>query len=345
MENKNEKLQSILSRAVDNKKVFGTTLCLQAGDYTFCGASGNFQTEDQYFIASTTKLFVTAIILKLKEQGALQLNDPIAKYLDAAILEGLHTYKEKDCTKQLTIKHLLAHTSGLPDYFQKKGPNGKSLEDEIIKGEDQGWTFEQAIARSKAMTPLFTPGKKGKAHYSDTNYQLLGKVIENITGKDFATAVQEFIAQPLGLLKTYLYQDPEDTRPKALYYKREELHIPKAMASFGPDGGIVSTAPEMLTFLKAFFGGKLFPDTYLKGLQQWNSIFYPLESGIGVHRFKVPWFFSPFKPIPEIIGHSGLSGAFAFYSPAKELFLTGTVNQISSPGTSFRLMLKVMNQF
>jgi hypothetical protein len=58
-------------------------------------------------------------------------------------------------------------------------------------------------------------------------------------------------------------------------------------------------------------------------------------------RFRLPRIFSPFQAQPELIGHSGLSGAFAFYAPAKRTFITGTVNQLAYPDTSFRLMLKL----
>ena len=116
------------------------------------------------------------------------------------------------------------------------------------------------------------------------------------------------------------------------------------MASFGPDGGIVSTAEESMTFLKAFFAGTLFPARYLPELYQWNKIFFPLQYGVGLMRFQLPRFMSPFSPAPELLGHSGLSGAFAFYAPERSVYLTGTVNQIAQPGRSFRLLLRLLNQ-
>jgi len=195
------------------------------------------------------------------------------------------------------------------------------------------------------MKPRFKPGAKGKAFYSDTNYQLLGRVIEIITGKRIGAVLKEFIFEPLQLRNTYLYDDSNDTTPVSLYYKTDPLCIPLAMTSFGPDGGIVSTARESMTFLRAFFGGQLFPKEYISELTIWNRIFFPLQYGIGVARFKLPRIFSPFKPIPELIGHSGLSGAFAYYCPEKDLYLTGTVNQIAKPGLSFRLMIKLLKCF
>jgi CubicO group peptidase (beta-lactamase class C family) len=324
--------------------VFGTSFALKKDTLTWQGSSGNMTFDQSYFIASTTKLFTTAIILKIRAEGKLSLEDKISKYIDKSILSGLHIYKGKDYSQVLTIKHLLSHTSGLPDYFQGKGTRETSLEKEITEGNDQFWTFDQAIERTKKMTPLFAPGTKGKANYSDANFQLLGKIIETITHKSYSENCEEFIIQPLGLTKTYLYQDPTDKTPKTLYYKSNELNIPKAMTSFGADGGMVSTSTDMLIFIEAFFTGKLFPSIYIDELQEWNNIFFPMKSGIGIHLFKLPWLFNPTGAVPYFIGHSGLSGAIAYYSPKENIFVVGTVNQVAHPDISFRTMIKLTQQ-
>ena len=256
-------------------------------------------------------------------------------------MKGLHIYKGREYSQELTIKDLLAHTTGLPDYFQDNGSNGKSLESGLVSGNDQYWTFELVIEMTKRMKPLFAPGTKGKAHYSDANFQLLGKIIEIITNKSYSENCKDLIIQPLGLTKTYLYQDTTDRTPKVLYYKSNELNIPKAMTSFGADGGIVSTSTDLLFFIEAFFTGKLFQSSYIAELQEWNKIFFPLRSGIGIHLFKLPWIFNPTGAVPYFIGHSGLSGALAYYSPKENLYVVGTVNQIAHPDISFKTMIKL----
>jgi D-alanyl-D-alanine carboxypeptidase len=334
-------LQATLDKTVDNTKVFGTSFALKKESFVWSGSSGNVSKEQQYFIASTTKLFTTAIILKLKADSKLDLEDKIGNYVDKTILTGLHVYKGKEYSTELTVKQLLAHTSGLPDYFQGKDPGGESLENIITSGNDQFWTFEEAMERTKKMKALFAPGTKKRANYSDANFQLLGKIIEVITGKSYFENCTNFIINPLGLTKTYLYQNPEDNTPKTLYYKRNELTIPKAMTSFGADGGMVSTSEEMLIFIEAFFAGKLFPSTYIDNLQEWNRIFFPMRSGVGIHLFKLPWIFNPAGTIPDFIGHSGLSGALAYYSPKENMFIAGTVNQVAHPDISFKTMIKL----
>ena len=344
MSNKIERLQAVLNKTVDNKKVFGATFAIKHNHEIWHGTAGNIQEQQPYFIASTTKLITAAITLKLQSIGKLLLDDKISNYLEGSVVTGLCVFQGQDLSKGISVRQLLSHTSGIPDYFQGKGKNGKSLEDEITLGLDLSWTFEEAIERSKTMKAKFAPGAKGKALYSDTNYQLLGRIIEAITHQSYAANCEEFIFQPLSLKNTYVFENPGDNRPLTLYYKKNQLKIPKAMCSFGPDGGVVSTNEELLIFIEAFFTGKLFPMAYLERLKRWNKIFFPLQSGVGIHRFKLPWFFDPIGATPELIGHSGLSGALAFYAPKENLFVVGTVNQVAYPAKSFNAMIQLIQK-
>ena len=338
-----EKLQNILNQSIDNKQIFGSVAHVSFGNDVWVGSAGNLVPKMPYFIASTTKLYITAIIFQLRAEGRLQLENPIANFLPESVLQGLHTFKGVDYSKEITIKHLLAHTSGLPDYFQGKKENGKSLLTELTAGEDQAWTFDEAIAISKTMKPHFKPGTKKKALYSDTNYQLLGKIITNILNDKLQNILDNRIFKPLGLNKTYLYLEQKTPSAIDIYYGSAPLKMPQAMASFWADGAIISTAEESSIFLKAFMNGTLFPKSDLDEMQQeWNAVFFPLQYGVGIMKFKLPRIFSPFKAMPLFIGHSGLSGAFSFYCPEKNVYICGTVNQIKNPGNSYKLMLKLV---
>lgn len=340
-----DELQRVLTRTVDGARVFGTAVSLEPADgaWRFDGGAGDLDPSRPFFIASTTKLFTTALIMQARAAGRLRLDDPMLAYLDRAAVGGLHVRRGVDRTAEITIRHLLAHTSGLPDYFQYTRANGSSLLSEVTAGRDQRWTFEQVVADARQMTPHFPPGHPGKAHYSDTNFQILGQIVATVWGVPFAEAVQARICAPLGLRHTYVYADGADTRPAEMYFKRAPLPVPLAMTSFGPDGGVVSTSGELLRFVKAFFTGGLFPAAALDEMTAvWNRIFFPLRAGVGLTRFALPRIFSPFKAQPELLGHSGLSGAFAFFAPSRQVFLAGTVNQIHHPDTSFRLMLRLL---
>ncbi len=93
---KEKSLQTVLDKTVDGKKVFGTSFALKKDTFIWQGAAGNLSFAQPYFIASTTKLFTTAIILKLQAEGKLKLEDTISSFLEKSILSGLHIYKGKE---------------------------------------------------------------------------------------------------------------------------------------------------------------------------------------------------------------------------------------------------------
>ncbi len=341
---KKEVLQTIIDSAVDHKKVFGCNFAIKYKNEIWQGTAGNFETDDYYFIASTTKLFTTALILNLRAAGTLSLKDSIHMYLDKSIIDNLLVLNGTDYSEKITIQHLLSHSSGLADYFQDKESNENSWEDDLKQGRDKSWTFEEVVTQTKKMRPKFAPGSKGKAHYSDTNFQLLGKIIETVSGKNYTSFCEETIIQPLQLKHTYMFENPDDQKPHAMYFKNKVLNIPQAMSSFKSDGGMVSNTKDLLCFTEAFFNGQLFPRKYINELQVWNRIFFPMQSGIGIHRFKLPWIFNPTGAVPELIGHSGLSGTLAFYSPKYDLFIVGTVNQIAYPDISFKTAIKLIRK-
>jgi len=343
----NDDLKKLLEKTVSHRLISGVSLSLRMrqGDQTWASCIGNIEEDSQYFIASTTKLYTTALTLILEAEGKLSLSDLIVDYIDRPILAGLQTYGGEDHCEKITIQQLLSHTSGIPDYFQGISDDRSSLEKQLCSGVDCSWTLDDALDRARQMKAPFPPGKRGKALYSDTNFQLLGKIVSIAGGSSFEDLLTEHILYPLKLKHTYLFKDPLDSRPLPLRMRNTALSIPLAMTSFGPDGGIVSTTAELMTFLVAFFEGDFFSLSRLKDLMRWNPIFFPLDYGIGISRFRVRWFMMPFMKRPEYIGHSGLSGAFAFYCPTKSVYLAGTVNEISRPSLSFRLLINAVSPY
>ena len=338
-----QRLEAVLKKTARDPHLAGIVVRLDrpADGLTWTGHVGNLSATSPFFIASTTKLYTTAVILRMADRRELSLDDRLTDRVDPGLVAGIHRYRGADHTADIRIHHLLAQTSGLADYFEGKGKGGRALVDEIKSGRDRAWRLEEALAWSRAMGARFAPGAGRKALYSDTNYQLLGRVIEEVGGRPYADALEHEVLAPLGLRDTYLYSDPADDRPSPLRVGEREIQVPQAMASFGPDGGIVATASDLMTFLRAFFEGRLF-DRNVESLQVFRRIFFPLEYGIGISRFRMPRILSPFGPAPELVGHSGLSGAFAFLSPRHGVYLAGTVNNIEKPGRSFRLMLRLL---
>lgn len=341
-------LENVTRGMLRNRNIFGAVLCIENGDssVSWLSGAGNIRANDRYFIASVTKLYVTAIMLMLRAENKLTFSDKVSSFFPGELIDGIHVLGGVDHTQEITLAHLLSNTSGLPDYFYYEKPKGEAAAD-LVLGHDEPWPLEKVVQRVKALKPKFKPGQEGKVFYSDTNYQLLGGIMEKVTGKWVGDVFDDYIFKPLGLKETYAYRDINDKTPVAIYFKTREVFAPHYMASVTAEGGIVSTAKETMTFLKAFFNGTFFPDTVLDELKQsWNMVYFPGQFyfGLGLEKLWIPRLFSPLKPIREVLGFWGQTGAFAFFNPDTDLYFTGTVNQASGLGHSaaFKAMLKII---
>jgi len=271
--------------------------------------------------------------MQLSDAGQIGLDQTVQGILGHVDLSGLHIVKGVDHGAALTVRQLLHQTSGLADYYE--GDLAADLKQNI----DRSYGLDDVLRMTRVLPPQAAPDS-GKSYYSDTNYQLLGAVIETVTGQSFDQAVQTRICQPLGLTQTAVLQGADVGLP--IYHKAQVLKIPLALNSMGPDGGIISTSDEMLIFLRAFMQNRLFKPENAAQMRQWNRLFFPLQYGYGLMRFKLPRWMTLFRATPELIGHSGSSGAFAFYAPEPDIYLLGTFNQTDAPQRPFGFMLRVL---
>ena len=100
-----------------------------------------------------------------------------------------------------------------------------------------------------------------------------------------------------------------------------------------------------MKFLKSFFNGYFFPKERLHELEQWNNIFFLFKYGIGIQKFYIARILSPFRPVPEMIGHSGSVGSVAFYVPEMEVYIVGMTNQLAQPNIAFQTMIKILAEW
>jgi len=299
-----------------------------------------------YFIASTTKLYVTAIVMQLRAEGLLELDAPAAQYLDASVMSGIHVFKGVDYSNRVTLRELLSHTSGIADYFEQRRKDGTTQIGRALR-EDFSWTFDDVVRITKEeLKPRFAPSAPSRAFYSDTNYQLLGRIIELASGKTYEDALQQRVLDPLDLSSTYPFTRATVDRygsVASMLYGESKVKIPLAMASVRADGGIVSTTADGLKFLKAFMSGAVFPAEYLDEMQShWNAVFPPIEYGVGIMRFALPRYYTLGRRLPLMVGHSGASGAVLYYVPELDLYVSGTVNQIKRRSLSYNLMTRLV---
>jgi D-alanyl-D-alanine carboxypeptidase len=356
-DNLNQEMEYLVSGLVAKDKSIGNlVLSVMKGDgsFSWSGAAGIASQNGQVpmtkdtpiYIASITKLYTATAIMRLYEKGALSLDDPMARYLPEGLIRGIHVYKGKDYSPKITIKQLLSHTSGIADYYSERPEGGKSLFELLLEEPKRSWTVEQTIERAQDdLRPNFEPGTD--ASYSDTNFQLLGKIVEAITGKPLYIVYQDFIFRPLGLKHTWLvgYPEPQiapSAAPAEVFYKDKNITKTRSNGAYWADGGIVSTAEEMIIFLKALNEGRIISRDTLKLMQDWHKLQFPLQYGYGTMYFKLPWFINMVMNVPPLWGHSGSTGSFLYYSEDLNLYMAGSINQVDSKIKPFRLMGKVM---
>jgi CubicO group peptidase (beta-lactamase class C family) len=350
----NHRLQSLIEAQIGKGGIFNIVASLQSHDrhIDFRGAAGIAAPEEgaamtpetPYFIASVTKLYTAAIIMQLHQEKCIDLDIPISAYLPASLIRSIHVYKGKDYSDRIKVFQLVNQTSGLADYESDRPRGGRSVLDDLKAGQDRAIDTLEAMEIVRGLSPHFPPGTPGRAYYSNANYRLLGAIIESVTGKSMAENFEERVIVPLGLQHTYLFDwtaPRPGVTPATIYLKDQPANVPRYLSSNTSDGGLVSTAPECITFLRGFFEGQLFHESFLGRMMNWNKMFFPLRYGYGLMDFQLPRYFWP-RPLPEFIGHSGSTGSFAFTCPSRKLYLAGTVNQIASPAKPFFLMIDLV---
>ncbi len=309
------------------------------GDFVWSKGHGGRSIDSPIVLTSVSKLFTTTCILNLLQQGALSLQDKLCEFFDPATLQGIHVYHGVDYSNELTVSHLLFQNTGFPDVFAV----GKNCINKTMVQKDVSVSFEDYITIAKQNKKRFAPGTPGKAHYSDLNFEMLGKIIERLEQSSLHDAYKKYVFTPLGLKNTYLPEQADDFIP-SIYYKNRSLSLPMLIRSIPASGGCISTSREMMQFIKCFFGGTLFDKGIFSQLRSFATIQYapPLgQYGGGFVRLNISGVASLYQCKGELIGHMGASGAFAYYYPEKDLYFVGDFNQLSTPGKLFTVPLQL----
>lgn len=331
-----QKIQALVDAESAKANTHGVILRVSSGDgrVDFKGSAGEAPPDTWFPIASITKMFTAALVMQLVDEGRINLDQTVQGVLPDVDLSGLHVVKGVDHSPALTIRHLLHQTSGLADYYE--GDLAVDLKD----GKDRSYDLNDVLRMTRALPPQAAPDN-GKSYYSDTNYQLLGAVIETATGQTYDQALQSRICEPLRLAQTGVLQGNDIGLP--VYHKDNRLNVPQILTSMTSDGGIISILDDMLIFLRAFMGSNLFKPENAGQMREWNRLFFPLQYGYGLMRIKLPRWMTLFRATPELIGHSGASGSFAFHAPEPDIYLIGTFNQTDAPRRPISFMLRVLN--
>jgi CubicO group peptidase (beta-lactamase class C family) len=192
----------------------------------------------RFYIASLAKTMTAVAALRLRERGALRLEDPVDRWL-----EGL-----PPCTRGIRISHLLQHTSGLPDHFAALGDSVKGLDNARV------------LAFVRGLDSLrFEPGVRHE--YSNTGYVLLAEVIARASGRGFAAYLADSILVPLGMTETSLMQKGGPTiEHRATGHRKDGTrHVVDDVRDHWTlgSGGVYSSLRDVVTWYRAVVTGRL----------------------------------------------------------------------------------------
>jgi len=244
------KVASFMSALHERGQFNGAVLVAERGDVIYRGAFGkaNFQTnadltpETPFCLASVTKQFTAMAIMILAEQGKLGYDDPVSKYV--------RELSRSERTSKITVRQLLTHTSGIPDFG-----------DLVV--DDSLLTQQGLIEVLLQKESLFSSAGQ-KYRYSNPGYILLAIVVERVSGQSFSDFLEQRIFKPLGMGNTFVYDTPlKRNRQAAIGYNQFGQEDDVQATSIPGDGGIFSTVDDLFKWDQALYTDKLVPQSVL----------------------------------------------------------------------------------
>jgi len=263
------------------------------------------RTDMLFRIGSITKQFTAVAILQLVEQGKIGLHDSIQQYVP--------DYPHKGYT--ITIENLLTQTSGIKDYMAITNP----------ADERATYTAKEGVDYFKNEPLEFKPGSQFK--YSNSNYYLLGYILEVVTGEPYADYLQQYIFGKAGLQHTYYIDPTQQIANVSQGYSRLEGKLEKAtlqdVTTMYAAGGIMSNADDLFQWHKALYNHALISGTLL------TKAFAPYQFADGTFsEYGYGWFIKNLDG-SKTIEHSGSTDGFqsdAIYLPAENVFVVTLFN-------------------
>ena len=274
-------------------------------------------------VGSISKVFTSTTILKLAEAGKLSVDDPLNRWLPASLIDPIAN------ASQVSLRQMLNHTSGIPDY------NDAAFTLDAVNDPVLLLTPEEKLTYTHGMSAEFAPG--AQYAYSNSNYVLLGMVIEAVTQLSLSQAITEIILEPLGL-ESGVVGDSENPIPNTVVRPYlnvrgqqffDDIKLEQADAATG-DGNVAINMQDLQRFIEALFSKEIITqnlDLMTSALiekprdeqdfEDWNGEF----SGLGIDLFKTPY--------GDAFGHTGAIFAFTanmFYFPDLDATLVMAFN-------------------
>jgi D-alanyl-D-alanine carboxypeptidase len=271
--------------------------------------------DTHYEIGSITKQFTAAAILQLQEAGKLSIDSTLATYLPRA-----------PHASEVTLRQLLSHTSGIPDYFESCEHVGSPITSEGLTG----------LIAAKPLD--FAPGTRWS--YSNTGYVLLGRVIEVVSGEPYKQYIRSHMLRPAGMTQTYTISDQSTLSDASGGYAPKDgaaAAAPPLDESFaGAAGDLVSTIGDVQKWNSAITAGRIVtPRSFaLMTISATTLDGKPTKYGFG-------FFVDSLEDQPRL-GHTGHSCGFAAeneYFPEEDLRIVVLTNAVDGPAESIVTVL------
>ncbi|MEU9014159.1 serine hydrolase domain-containing protein [Streptomyces sp. NPDC048479] len=256
-------------------------------------------TGDRFRVGSVTKSFSTVVLLQLVDEGRLDLDTSVNTYLPGLLPDD-----------QITVRHLLSHRSGLYDYtndmFEATVPGFESVRNKVF-------TLQELLDLSLRKPLTDKPGTTFR--YSNTNFVVVGQLIEKLTGHSLGTEYRDRIIAPLKLRDTsYVHPDTAiPGRHTKGYLRPDETGAPlvdstRQTVSWAQSAGaMISSTRDLDTFFSALLRGRLLPAGLLTQMQQWVPVNSTQGYGLGLRRRDLSCGIS-------VYGHTGTVQGYYTYS-------------------------------
>ncbi|WKZ64975.1 MAG: serine hydrolase [Flavobacteriales bacterium] len=246
------RIDSLMRVIADRTEFSGTVLVADRGEVIYHKAFGLASrewnvpntVESRYKLASLSKQFTALLILQLAHEGKLSLDDPLVKHIPAYRVQH---------AERITLRHVLSHTSGIPNYHVIPGF------DSVVAKQPR--TLERFVDLFLDKPLLFEPGSA--SHYSNLGYSALALVVERVTGKPFSEQLRTRVFEPAGMVDSFTEDDPR-VMPRMAQgyvntwtsYDREAYRDPSSVIG---SGHVSSTTMDLFRYDRALRNGTLLP--------------------------------------------------------------------------------------
>lgn len=272
--------------------------------------------QHHVFVGSITKLYTAVLVLRLVDQGAVELDEPVGSLVGLPLPPGV------------TVETLLNHTSGIPSYTENPWFLAR-----FFGLPNKSWEPTELLDSIDVESPRFAPGERHE--YSNSNFVLLGVVVEAVTGRSYGDALQELLQDGPALDHTFYGDYPTGTEIANGYdvsvLGLGQRNLTGFRTSFETGGyaagGILSTAGDVAAFLDALFGGNLLTPETLQEMHGFvdapdQDVPEQVGYGLGLRRLRIEG--------EELVGHSGTIPGYsgiALHNPRHNLTVAILSNQ------------------